>query len=365
VSSKRNRRQKKGIYLNGETEEVQMALQLSNNLRDRSKERDRKSQTIMGPTTAQLGQSYYGGHTVWQSCSIEHKGQALALTVQGKLIYGASAHGLDEYSGLWQLIIDLNDNVRAWEPPKPPMPPLPLQRDITSDRFTKLVENYTAKPKPWVPPAPPSTPLPEVLSLRWPDMGVISFPLSFWQQVLKMMPEKTCVTCLGGHGRTGTVMVALAIAGGQSYYDALKAVREAYCYKAVESLSQVQYLHGLWQAHCKQQVEAGKTEFAEQLNYAIQHPPNSMSDYGEEDKSPRKDATTAITTPSTLKKDEAVGTMEVGHALMFDRRFRFKPGGVAEQLVCTDILCMAIPCYNSQHFEWIAWEYEDELVEVG
>jgi hypothetical protein len=54
--------------------------------------------------------------------------------------------------------------------------------------------------------------------------------------------KKIHVGCIGGHGRTGTVFAALVkqMLGEE---DAITWVRKHYCKKAVESASQVQFLH--------------------------------------------------------------------------------------------------------------------------
>lgn len=53
--------------------------------------------------------------------------------------------------------------------------------------------------------------------------------------------KKIHVGCIGGHGRTGTVLAALvAVMLGEK--DAITYVRENYCQKAVESTSQVDFL---------------------------------------------------------------------------------------------------------------------------
>ena len=49
------------------------------------------------------------------------------------------------------------------------------------------------------------------------------------------------VGCIGGHGRTGTVLSAI-VAEGAGKKDAIQWVREHYCKKAVESTSQVEFL---------------------------------------------------------------------------------------------------------------------------
>ena len=53
---------------------------------------------------------------------------------------------------------------------------------------------------------------------------------------------KVHVGCIGGHGRTGTVLAAL-VAAINSNPDATQWVRDNYCHKAVESTSQINYLH--------------------------------------------------------------------------------------------------------------------------
>lgn len=53
--------------------------------------------------------------------------------------------------------------------------------------------------------------------------------------------KKIHVGCIGGHGRTGTVLSALvAVMAGEK--DAITYVRDHYCVKAVESASQVDFL---------------------------------------------------------------------------------------------------------------------------
>lgn len=53
--------------------------------------------------------------------------------------------------------------------------------------------------------------------------------------------KKIHIGCIGGHGRTGTVLAAV-VAKGLGITDAITWVRERYCVKAVESKSQVEFL---------------------------------------------------------------------------------------------------------------------------
>lgn len=54
--------------------------------------------------------------------------------------------------------------------------------------------------------------------------------------------KKVHCGCIGGHGRTGTVFAAL-VAAATGEKDAITYVRKHYCKKAVESASQVAFLH--------------------------------------------------------------------------------------------------------------------------
>ena len=87
-----------------------------------------------------------------------------------------------------------------------------------------------------------------------PDRGVPPVGLDFWQAMWEDLdatkkalnrPIKVLAMCLGGHGRTGTIITALALARGgiiPKKADPLKWIRTHYCEKAVESGKQVVYL---------------------------------------------------------------------------------------------------------------------------
>lgn len=78
------------------------------------------------------------------------------------------------------------------------------------------------------------------------DMQAPSDPVSFiklidWTIEQLEAKKKVHVGCIGGHGRTGTVFAAL-VAVMMDRKDAIEYVREAYCRKAVESKTQVEFL---------------------------------------------------------------------------------------------------------------------------
>jgi hypothetical protein len=53
------------------------------------------------------------------------------------------------------------------------------------------------------------------------------------------------VGCLGGHGRTGTALACMAVLAGASPRAAVAWVRENYCDRAVETLSQDEFVRGI------------------------------------------------------------------------------------------------------------------------
>lgn len=78
------------------------------------------------------------------------------------------------------------------------------------------------------------------------DMCAPSNPEEFKKMlnwVKKQVDEgkKVHVGCIGGHGRTGTVLAALVSLYGEQ--DAIQYVRKHYCHKAVESGVQIAFLH--------------------------------------------------------------------------------------------------------------------------
>jgi len=68
--------------------------------------------------------------------------------------------------------------------------------------------------------------------------------------------KKVHVGCIGGHGRTGTVLTAL-VRVMMNEEDAISYVRKHYCGKAVEAYTQVQFLHKEFGI---KKVEAAKTD---------------------------------------------------------------------------------------------------------
>jgi hypothetical protein len=116
----------------------------------------------------------------------------------------------------------------------------------------------------WLPPVPfvvhtppgweellESVPAPvPVIECNWNDYGVPNVGRAWWEQLLaecsKRKIEHVMVCCTGGHGRTGTALAALCVAGaGLSAKEAIKLVRDRLCKSAIETLAQEQYVERL------------------------------------------------------------------------------------------------------------------------
>lgn len=87
----------------------------------------------------------------------------------------------------------------------------------------------------------------EAFKFLIPDMGVPNDVTEFkklidWLSLQLIAQKKVHVGCIGGHGRTGMVLAALVkVMMGE--VDAISYVRKHYCQKAVESNTQVRFLH--------------------------------------------------------------------------------------------------------------------------
>lgn len=80
-----------------------------------------------------------------------------------------------------------------------------------------------------------------------PDMKAPTDPAEFkrmvtWLAAQLIAGKKVHVGCVGGHGRTGTVLAAL-VNEMTGEADAITYVRTNYCHKAVESAAQIHFLH--------------------------------------------------------------------------------------------------------------------------
>ncbi len=224
------------IYLNPDMEDIQNEIErnmMATRLPDIIK---RGSKTAGNALPYQQQPQYHGPTHTTPSCS--HKGESVVFEHEGKQLFASSWQGLDEYSDQWDLIIDLAGNIKSTG----------LIVPSYTNNFIKDISNFfaTTALEQWTQKVEPKQIKAELLSLNWPDMGIAPVELEFWQELWKNLPKKTVIACMGGHGRTGSCLVALMIIAGKSYKESLEEVRKVYCKKAVESFSQDTYLHGLY-----------------------------------------------------------------------------------------------------------------------
>lgn len=80
--------------------------------------------------------------------------------------------------------------------------------------------------------------------IDWKDGDVIAFKGDFWNlliQEIRFQKRNVYVGCVGGHGRTGTVLAIFAGLLGVTK-DPISFIRKSYCINAVETFSQVKYI---------------------------------------------------------------------------------------------------------------------------
>ena len=76
--------------------------------------------------------------------------------------------------------------------------------------------------------------------LDWPDMGVLEIEdlkpvVSYLANVIDIGVE---IGCMGGHGRTGTLMALIMVQLGCKAEEAIKTIRKDYCKRAIETQGQ-------------------------------------------------------------------------------------------------------------------------------
>jgi protein-tyrosine phosphatase len=90
---------------------------------------------------------------------------------------------------------------------------------------------------------PQWTPTGPFVMLDWPDFGVPSDRAAADTEIRGAFAraragERVEIACIGGHGRTGTVLACMAILAGVPADAAVEWVRSTYCRRAVQEPSQ-------------------------------------------------------------------------------------------------------------------------------
>lgn len=89
--------------------------------------------------------------------------------------------------------------------------------------------------------------------INWPDFKVPEFPEIARQQIIDAFiraceGERVEIGCIGGHGRTGTILACMAVLAGYEPNDAIALARTKYCTKAVETSGQEAWVQWFWKA---------------------------------------------------------------------------------------------------------------------
>lgn len=301
-------------------------------------------------STQQSATNYGYGQGSWHKCT--HPGDKVIFEHNGKKLFASNSSSLKEYSGKWDLIIDLAGIVT-----------LPSKSGFVSDSSAKRLQELgqLAFKKEELPS--------EYLRLHWNDMQAPPVGLAFWERLWELLPEKTVIACIGGHGRTGTCLAALMITSGMDYYSAVETVRTEHCDRAIETYSQEYYLHTLY-------VVVMQTKLAK-LQKADNPCKGEIDDLIEDIKwaeanPPKKETTTSSTSSSShygtgvvvryysKTNRPANGSKELLEAIDSDRPVMTETSsdGKVEILVeeCVENNCPTVACNVYSHQGYVEWE---------
>lgn len=87
--------------------------------------------------------------------------------------------------------------------------------------------------------------MPEIVRLMWDDYDIPPVGLDFWLAMLPLLDGHVTITCIGGHGRSGTAVAALLVADGWDAQKAIDHVRQTHCELAIETRYQEEYVLSL------------------------------------------------------------------------------------------------------------------------
>jgi hypothetical protein len=188
-----------------------------------------------------------------------------------------------------------------------------------------------------------------VLKMDVPDQHAPGVPYSFWPELLtfflamaKNEPEQTLeilVRCFGGHGRTGVVLCALAIAANACpEQDPIKWLRDKYCDKAVESIEQFEYIEG-YSGIPSLELFSRTTKTTTSYTYGLGCTP------------PFPSTAVTPTKPTTTKADTTTPTTKTDSEMIIETT----TGGEQPSTLATDVLAM----YLVEFPESVSWSDPD------
>ena len=95
--------------------------------------------------------------------------------------------------------------------------------------------------------------------VNWSDMGVV--PLTDFSEIVAWCMtqikhgEKLDIACVGGHGRTGTLLAGILVFQNYTADEAIDKVRKEHCNRAIETVAQEQLIKQYYNALTKVRKE--------------------------------------------------------------------------------------------------------------
>lgn len=305
-----------------------------------------------------MANAYSGnGHSSnsWQMDRCDHTGDKIVFEWNGKKLYAANNTGLKEWSGKWDLIIDLAGIVQLSSPST-------FISSSAPGRFRPLKEFIDTNVKKL-----PS----EYLRLNWTDMGVPPVTLDFWIHLWDMLPEKTVICCFGGHGRTGTCLGSLMIAAGIDYYSAVETIHKDHCSKAIETPGQEAYLHKLYVEYLNRKLKTAEqagnqaeiVDVKEDIEFAAKNPPGWGSKSSGHSFQPDNNSGGPTVYYAVGAKNNASDSSELGKALASGLPVK-TVGTTVYVKECCKTGCYKSTCDNQQHVDWVLWSQSLAKVDI-
>ncbi len=153
---------------------------------------------------------------------------------------------------------------------------------------------------------------PACIGIDWPDRGVPNLGRAWWKALakeIKGIDGKVGVCCMGGHGRTGTMLAILVpLLGGLKGKKACPVtwVRKNYCEEAVESDAQIDYVEYITERAVKigsSDAEASDARVKEVAGGALPNPTSGLTL-----------PTPTYTSPEPLQRDTKTGSLGFAEA---------------------------------------------------
>lgn len=185
-----------------------------------------------GTASPALPAHYTSAYTPHRSLSIwchHYPAQEPLLATPDLSLWIADAAGARRDSAKFDLTLDCGDVLTVFQQDQV------LSGDSGLARI--LTPHVTIKPS-------------RVLKVRWPDRATPALDVAFWPALLETLKAanitRVLTCCQGGHGRSGTSAVALMLLlTDYSPLDAITHLRAVHCPRAIESVSQLEYLNKL------------------------------------------------------------------------------------------------------------------------